>query len=89
MKRPQLTTITALHILAWAALLSACSLMPKPAPELDLPQLTATTPVELDRWWESFRDPVLDGLIAEALARGVRAYADARNLAGAGRSGNG
>jgi N-acetylmuramoyl-L-alanine amidase len=27
--------------------------------------------------------------IADALARGVRAYADAQNLAGAGRSGNG
>ena len=58
-----------LAALAASALLSACSLMPRPAPELDLPPLTATTPVELDRWWESFRDPVLDGLIAEALSR--------------------
>ncbi|MCQ9374805.1 efflux transporter outer membrane subunit [Methyloversatilis sp. XJ19-13] len=59
----------ALGALLAASLLSACSLMPKPAPELDLPSVSATTPVELDRWWESFRDPVLDGLIAEALAR--------------------
>lgn len=59
----------ALGALLAASLLSACSLMPKPAPELDLPAVSATTPVELDRWWESFRDPVLDGLIAEALAR--------------------
>jgi multidrug efflux system outer membrane protein len=60
---------SALAALVAAALLSACSLMPRSAPDLDLPQLTATTPVELDRWWESFRDPVLDGLIAEALSR--------------------
>lgn len=60
---------SALGALLAASLLSACSLMPKPAPELDLPSVSATTPVELDRWWESFRDPVLDGLIAEALAR--------------------
>jgi multidrug efflux system outer membrane protein len=59
----------ALSALLAAALLSGCSLLPKPAPELDLPQAAATTPLELDRWWESFRDPVLDGLIAEALAR--------------------
>lgn len=52
-----------------AALLSACALNPKPTPELDLPAVTATTPAEIDRWWESFRDPVLDGLIAEALER--------------------
>jgi multidrug efflux system outer membrane protein len=59
----------ALAALVAAALLSACSLMPRPAPDLDLPQLTATTPIELDRWWQSFMDPVLDGLIAEALSR--------------------
>ncbi len=60
---------TALAAVVAAALLPACSLMPQPAPKLDLPQVSATTPAELDRWWESFRDPVLDGLIAEALAR--------------------
>ena len=35
------------------------------------------------------RDEAYREAIAEALARGVRAYADARNLADAGRSGNG
>ena len=35
------------------------------------------------------RDEAFREAIADALARGVRAYADARNLAGAGRSGNG
>ena len=35
------------------------------------------TPAELDRWWESFRDPVLDGLIAEALARNTDVVAAA------------
>ena len=35
------------------------------------------------------RDGAFRETIAEALARGVRAYADARNHAGAGRSGNG
>jgi N-acetylmuramoyl-L-alanine amidase len=35
------------------------------------------------------RDGAFRETIAEALARGVRAYADARNQAGAGRSGNG
>lgn len=35
------------------------------------------------------RDEAFREAIAEALARGVRAWADSRNLAGAGRSGNG
>ncbi len=35
------------------------------------------------------RDTAFREAIADALARGVRAYADSRNLAGAGRSGNG
>ena len=35
------------------------------------------------------RDEAFREAIADALARGVRAYADARNLSGAGRSGNG
>jgi N-acetylmuramoyl-L-alanine amidase len=35
------------------------------------------------------RDEAFRETIADALARGVRAWADARNLAGAGRSGNG
>ena len=35
------------------------------------------------------RDGAFREAIADALARGVRAYADARNLAGAGRSGSG
>lgn len=35
------------------------------------------------------RDTAFREAIADALARGVRSYADARNLAGAGRSGNG
>ena len=35
------------------------------------------------------RDEAYREAIADALARGVRAYADARNLAGEGRSGNG
>jgi N-acetylmuramoyl-L-alanine amidase len=35
------------------------------------------------------RDAAFREAIAEALARGVRAWADSRNLAGAGRSGNG
>ncbi|MBU0601750.1 MAG: TolC family protein [Gammaproteobacteria bacterium] len=63
---------TALAAVLAASVLSACSLMPRSAPELDLPQLpdsAAASPAELDRWWESFRDPVLDGLVSEALAR--------------------
>lgn len=52
-----------------AALLSACALTPQATPELDLPAVSAQTPAELDQWWQSFRDPVLDALIAEALER--------------------
>ncbi len=59
----------ALIALIAATLLPACSLTPRPSPGIDLPQVTATTPAELDRWWDSFKDPVLDGLIAEALSR--------------------
>lgn len=60
---------TALAAALAAALLGGCALNPKPAPEIDLPVATAERPAELDRWWESFKDPVLDGLIAEALER--------------------
>ncbi|WP_018410015.1 efflux transporter outer membrane subunit [Methyloversatilis thermotolerans] len=53
-----------------AALLSACALTPKATPQLDLPSVASQpAPADIERWWESFQDPVLDGLIAEALER--------------------
>ncbi len=74
-----------------AALLSACAVGPK-APEATLPpqasgafigqQMTtqvSSTPAR-DDWWRLYDDPILDGLIAQALAQNNDLEAAAANL---------
>ncbi len=55
-------------LLAAAALLAGCAGLAPPPPVLELPAGTATAPLELSRWWQSFEDPVLDKLAERALA---------------------
>ena len=52
----------------WAALAaSAAAQAPAPASAPDLPSRTLPTPFDGRRWWQVFRDPVLDGLVDDAL----------------------
>jgi len=81
---PILTAVSA------AALLSACAVGPK-APDAALPpaasgafiggQSAAISPqAARDDWWRLFNDPVLDGLIVQALAENNELEAAAANL---------
>jgi NodT family efflux transporter outer membrane factor (OMF) lipoprotein len=63
--------------LALAAALAACSTMPGKRPQPgSLPETwqdapaAATDPTSLTDWWKGFNDPLLDRLVAEALAGG-------------------
>lgn len=56
--------------LALAALIAGCASTPPPPPTLDLPAATAGD-LQLDRWWTAFSDPMLDQLVAEALANNL------------------
>ncbi|MFC4158038.1 efflux transporter outer membrane subunit [Chitinimonas lacunae] len=68
--------------LALAGLLAGCATTPTAPPQLELPQGTlASAPVELERWWTSFQDPALTGLIDEALANNVDVLAAQQRLA--------
>jgi multidrug efflux system outer membrane protein len=50
--------------------LGACAGAPKPAPVLDLPKAPVEQlPVEIETWWQSFGDPVLNALVEEALVK--------------------
>lgn len=50
-----------------AAALAACA-TPKPEPpRIELPEMTAAAPADLDRWWSLFDDAQLTALIDEAL----------------------
>lgn len=63
------TRLAPLTGIALALLLAGCATPPPAAPQLDLPPATrAQPPAGLDRWWEGFKDPVLQALVEEALA---------------------
>lgn len=61
-------------LIGLAGALAACATPPAPAPHVTLPARyeappgAAGSPVDLDRWWLTFRDPQLDALEAQALA---------------------
>ena len=55
---------------ALAVGLAACTTTPTTPPVLDLPPATAVDP-SLEQWWTAFGDPVLNGLIDEALAHNL------------------
>lgn len=53
------------------ALLAGCASTRKDAPTLELPPLTGSANISLERWWTAFNDPQLDGLVDEALAHNL------------------
>ena len=55
---------------ALAVGLAACTTTPTAPPVLDLPPASAVDP-SLEQWWTAFGDPVLNGLIDEALAHNL------------------
>lgn len=54
--------------LAAAALLAACAAPQLAPPTVELPEMNAQAPADLDRWWLLFGDAQLTALIDEALA---------------------
>ncbi|HEX4885548.1 MAG TPA: efflux transporter outer membrane subunit [Casimicrobiaceae bacterium] len=55
-----------------ALALAGCQTTPTTPPALDLPAPTlAQPPANLERWWTTFGDPVLDRLVDEALAHNL------------------
>jgi len=69
-----------LSVLGLGAALTACGLMPHyERPALDLPAAAQPASAEKElaqlaamrRWWQRFEDPVLDGLVSDALAENL------------------